>query len=124
MELKHIAGDTHYIPAPTNIGLYVRDQSVTLIDSGNDRDAGRKILKHIESKGWTLERIVNTHSNADHIGGNALLQRRTGCRGMRALGVTGPGAAAGLRTVRDRTQRQSAHTGGLRGSVIPLGSFS
>ncbi|BDV44612.1 hydrolase [Geotalea uraniireducens] len=80
LTIRQLAGNTWLIPAPANIGVYVRDKRATLIDSGNDEEAGRQILKLLDEQGWTLELIVNTHSNADHIGGNAFLQKRTGCR--------------------------------------------
>ncbi|MFW6138295.1 MAG: MBL fold metallo-hydrolase [Spirochaetota bacterium] len=78
--LVHVKGNTWYIPSASNTGVYVKNGRVVLVDSGNNDDAGRKILKAVEEKGWELSVIVNTHSNADHIGGNALLQKRTGCR--------------------------------------------
>jgi len=46
-----------------------------LIDTGCPRTS-RELLSVIEELG--LERIVNTHSHEDHIGGNALLQERFG----------------------------------------------
>ena len=49
-------------------------------DSGNDKDAGKKVLKVLAGKGWRPEMILNTHSHADHIGGNRVIQERTGCR--------------------------------------------
>ena len=79
-ELINLEGNTWMIPSPANIGLYVVDGKVTLIDSGNDKEAGKQILKLIRSKGWELKEIINTHSNADHVGGNAYLQENTGCR--------------------------------------------
>lgn len=80
LTLEHIAGNTYYIPSPTNVGLYIDKGAAILIDSGNDKDAGRQILRLLESHGLTLKLIINTHSNADHIGGNAYLQKQTDCR--------------------------------------------
>ena len=40
---------------------------------------GKKALRNLEAKGWKPDRVLNTHSHADHIGGNHLLQQRTGC---------------------------------------------
>ena len=80
LELKHIKGNTYYIPSPACIGVYEDKGKAYLIDSGNDKEAGRQILKLIEGQGWKLEMIINTHSNADHCGGNAFLQQKTGCR--------------------------------------------
>lgn len=80
LTLQQLRGNTYLIPSPANIGLYVRDGRAILIDSGNDDEAGRQLAKLIAEQGWTLDLIVHTHSNADHIGGNAFLQRKTGCR--------------------------------------------
>ncbi len=80
MELEKIGEKTYYLKNPTNIGIYkVDDDNVYLIDTGNDKDAGRKILKIIEEQGWHIKGIINTHSNADHIGGNKIIQDRTDC---------------------------------------------
>ena len=57
----------------------IDDESVFLIDTGNDKDAGKKILKIIDEKGWKVKGIILTHSNSDHIGGNKLIQERTNC---------------------------------------------
>lgn len=80
MELIQVGARTYYIPNATNIGVYqVDSEHVYLIDSGSDKDAGKKILKLLESEGLQVRGIVSTHSNADHIGGNQLIQNRTGC---------------------------------------------
>ena len=79
-ELVQAAENTYYIDCPAKMGLYrVNDADVWLIDSGNDKEAGKKVQKILNANGWTLKAIINTHSNADHIGGNHLLQDRTGC---------------------------------------------
>ena len=81
MELIKLGEKTYYIKNPTNIGVYkVSENEVFLIDSGNDKDAGRKILKIMDEQGWTVKGIITTHSNADHIGGNKIIQDRTGCK--------------------------------------------
>lgn len=80
IKIKQIKGNTYYIPSPCNIGLYEENDKITLIDSGNNKEAGRQILKAIKDNGWQLDLIINTHSNADHIGGNAFIQKRTQCR--------------------------------------------
>lgn len=80
-ELVQVNEKTYYIESPAKIGVYVAGGTdVYLIDSGNDKDAGRKIRKLLDEKGWTLKGILNTHSNADHIGGNDYLQRQRKCK--------------------------------------------
>ena len=36
-------------------------------------------MKIINEQGWNVKGIINTHSNADHIGGNKVIQDRTNC---------------------------------------------
>ena len=80
-ELIQISEQSYYIQSPAKIGLVkLNDTEVCLIDSGNDKDAGRRVRKILDTNGWTLKAIYNTHSNADHIGGNKYLQAQTGCR--------------------------------------------
>ena len=80
-ELNHIKGSSYYIQSPSKIGLVkLNDTDVCLIDSGNDKDAGRKVRQLLDANGWHLTAIYNTHSNADHIGGNRYLQGQTKCR--------------------------------------------
>lgn len=80
-ELVQITDSNYYIQSPAKIGLVrLQGNDVCLIDSGNDKDAGRKVQQILDANGWRLTVIYNTHSNADHIGGNAYLQRQTGCR--------------------------------------------
>ena len=80
-ELIQVTDRTCYIESPAKIGLVrLGDSDVCLIDSGNDKDAGRKVRQLLNANGWHLTAIYNTHSNADHIGGNRYLQGQTGCR--------------------------------------------
>ena len=80
-ELISITEKSCYIQSPAKIGLVrLDDERVCLIDSGNDKDAGRKVRQLLDARGWKLTAIYNTHSNADHIGGNRYLQGQTGCK--------------------------------------------
>ena len=80
-ELVQVAENSYYVESPAKVGIVrIGEKEVCLIDSGSDKDAGKKVLRILEENGWTLKAIYNTHSHADHIGGNKFLQDRTGCR--------------------------------------------
>lgn len=80
-ELIQAFGSSYYIQSPAKIGLVkLSEKEVCLIDSGNDKDAGRRVRKLLDEQGWQLKVICNTHANADHNGGNRYLQQQTGCR--------------------------------------------
>lgn len=80
-ELIRLTEQTGYFQSPAKIGLvHLGGGEVCFIDSGNDKDAGRKLRQILDANGWKLRAIYNTHSNADHIGGNKYLQGQTGCR--------------------------------------------
>lgn len=79
-ELIKITDNNYYINSPTKVGIWEEAPGeVWLIDSGSDKDAARKIWKHIDEKGWTVKGILATHSNADHVGGCKLIMQRVGC---------------------------------------------
>lgn len=80
-ELMQAGNRSYYLECPAKIGLFRHgDADVCLIDSGSDKEAGRKVRQLLNANGWNLTAIYNTHSNADHIGGNKYLQGQTGCR--------------------------------------------
>lgn len=80
-ELVQVGEKSYYVNCPAKIGIYLaNDSQVYLIDSGNDKDAGKKVRKILDEQGWSLKGIINTHSHADHIGGNRYLQQQTGCK--------------------------------------------
>lgn len=81
MELEKVGEKTYYIKNATNIGVYLESENkVWLIDTGNDKDAGRKILKIIKENNWEVVGIINTHFHADHVGGNKFIQDRVDCK--------------------------------------------
>jgi len=79
-ELEQVGANTYYIDCPAKIGVYLGGADAYLIDSGSDKDTGRKIRQIFDKNGWNLKAVFNTHSNADHIGGNKYLQGQTGCK--------------------------------------------
>ena len=86
-ELIQVSENCYYVQSSAKIGLVrLNDADVCLIDSGNDKDAGRKVRQILDANAWKLKAIYNTHSNADHIGGNKYLQAQTGCK-IYALGI-------------------------------------
>ncbi len=84
---------TYYIDCPAKMGVYrFTERDVCLIDSGGDGSAAKQALRCLDEQGWRLAMILNTHSHADHVGGNALLQQRTG-----AIAYADPVEAAFIR---------------------------
>lgn len=80
-ELVQVTENVYYIESPAKIGLIqTGDMDVCLIDSGNDKEAGRKVRQILDAHKWHLKAIYNTHANADHIGGNKYLAGQTGCK--------------------------------------------
>ena len=80
-ELKQIGPRTYYFPGPAQVGVFdCGDGTVCLIDGGSDKDAARRMLRAVTEQGWQVRAVCNTHSHADHIGGNRYWQEQTGCR--------------------------------------------
>ena len=65
-----------YLPGGVNSVILVgEDEQAVLVDTGGDKDAGRRIRKACDALEVTPVAIVNTHSHADHYGGNDYLVR-------------------------------------------------
>ena len=87
-ELVQLSEHDFYVDSPTKVGIIRtgNGDDVVLIDSGNNKDAGKRLLRIIEQQGWHLTAVFNTHSHADHIGGNRYLVDHTDCK-VYAYGV-------------------------------------
>ncbi len=81
MELIKLGNNTYYIKNINNIGVFkINQNDVYLIDSGNDKDAGKKVLKLLAQNNLNVVGIISTHSHADHIGGNKVIEDRTNAK--------------------------------------------
>lgn len=94
-ELYKLGDKTYYIDSPVKTGIYTLDDGdVLLVDSGNDVDAAKKIDKHLRENNWIPKIIINTHSHADHIGGNDYFVKKYGTQifsvGMECSFISNP----------------------------------
>ncbi len=91
-ELKKVGANSFYIDCPVKVGVVRKagvdvracgigaSGDVWLIDSGSDKDAAKKVKQAIDPMSWKVQAIFNTHSHADHIGGNKYFQDQTACK--------------------------------------------
>ncbi len=80
MHLVEVSDSVFCIPGATNIGVISSGKEVVLIDTGIDKESGRKILKTLEKSGFEAKAIINTHSHADHFGGNSYIVKKAGVK--------------------------------------------
>lgn len=79
LSLVSLGGKSFYVPGRVNVGVYGDVNETVLIDTGMDRSSGKSLKKLMDAEGRTLKYIANTHSHADHIGGNRYLKENTSC---------------------------------------------
>ena len=75
-KLKQLSEHVYYLAGGVNCALAVADDGVILIDTGQDKNYGRDLRKACEYLGLPPLAILNTHSHADHYGGNDYLLRQ------------------------------------------------
>lgn len=80
MKLINIKNNLGYIENSCNIGYIVSENGVILIDSGLEDSVAKKIIKLLDEKNYKVKAIINTHSHADHCGGNYYIQNRLGAQ--------------------------------------------
>jgi glyoxylase-like metal-dependent hydrolase (beta-lactamase superfamily II) len=100
MDLIRLTENAYHLRAGSNAGLLVSGRKALLVDSGLDRDAARRILKHVAALQVEVAAIVITHAHADHFGGAGELKRRAGRSAIREISV--------IRLIRDSDPPMSA----------------
>ncbi|MEA4846102.1 MAG: MBL fold metallo-hydrolase [Clostridiaceae bacterium] len=81
-KLVHVKGNTYYLDGAAKIGIIKNTEDPShsiVVDTGLDDDAGKRLLKAMQENGMGVGAIINTHSHADHCGGNHIIKSRTGC---------------------------------------------
>ena len=81
--------EVHLFPCLSdNYGFLIHDSSQDLTAAIDTPEVG-PIMQELESKGWHLTHILNTHHHWDHAGGNLEIKKLTGCT------IVGPEGEAG-----------------------------
>lgn len=73
MSLKQLSEHVYYLAAAVNTFIISNKGQAILIDTGQDKDYGRKLKQACEALDLQPIAILNTHSHADHYGGNDYL---------------------------------------------------
>lgn len=81
MNLSKIKGNTYYIDATTNSGIFVfKNKNCLIIDTGSNNTEAKKIEQAIQENNLHPKYIINTHNHLDHCGGNHYFQKNyPGC---------------------------------------------
>lgn len=75
--LTELSPGVHFFPSAVN-SVVVEDGrgGALLVDTGLDDSHGRKLLRAVAEAGLIPTAILNTHSHADHHGGNAFILKK------------------------------------------------
>lgn len=76
MSLNKIKGNSYYISATTNCGIFVfKNKNCLLVDTGINNTEAKKIDQILIENNLHPKYIINTHNHLDHCGGNTYFQR-------------------------------------------------
>ena len=76
-DIKQLSEHVYYLPGGVNAAVVTSGAGeAVLVDTGGDKEYGRNLRKACEALNVTPVAILNTHSHADHYGGNDYLLRQ------------------------------------------------
>jgi hydroxyacylglutathione hydrolase len=70
----------HPLPVLEDNYIWLLHDPETKATAAVDPAEAEPVLEALDDKGWTLTHILNTHHHWDHVGGNLVLKRQTGCQ--------------------------------------------
>ena len=77
MSIVQLSKQVYYLPAAVNTAIIkTANNNAILVDTGQDKNYGRNIRKALQALDLKPVAIINTHSHADHYGGNDYLLRQ------------------------------------------------
>jgi hydroxyacylglutathione hydrolase len=101
-----------------NYGFLVRDEATGLAACIDTPEAA-PILRELETLGWRLALILNTHWHKDHAGGNAEIKAATGAE------IVGPGEVRKIAPLdREVSGGETVMLGETAFTVIPVGGHT
>jgi hydroxyacylglutathione hydrolase len=101
-----------------NYGFLIQDEATGLAATVDTPDA-KAILGELDTTGWKLALILNTHWHPDHAGGNAEIQAATGAK------IVGPAEVRKIAPLdREVTEGDVVELGQTRFSVLEVGGHT
>ncbi len=79
--MVHVRGNTFYIDGAVKIGVIrnpTRPEKSAVVDTGIDDDSGKRVIRLMQEENMQPGFIINTHSHADHCGGNSYIADKCG----------------------------------------------
>ena len=73
MSLQQLSEHVYYLPGGVNTAILSLGDKAILVDTGGDKQYGRELKRACENLKVRPIAILNTHSHADHYGGNEFL---------------------------------------------------
>ncbi len=76
MSLNEVSKDVYVLEGASNISILLYRDEALVIDTGLGDSGARKIRRWADENGIEIRWIINTHSHADHFGGNSYLLKK------------------------------------------------